>query len=262
MRIEDHALTLRRIPFQETSWVVSFLTPNYGAVSAVAKGIRVERGATRAALNGFHTLDIEIRARGAEAMGSLSRAEIVHARNRLPFMPIAAAAAQVMMEAVYRFVMPGDLQQGSVHRLLESALDALDAGMMPLAVVGGSLAHLLRLFGYGWRLDACIGCGGDAGLIYFSVRRGATVCRVCGAPYAKRLLVLNDSLRQTMVRMENPEGLGLLSATDLATLYHLGVARLVFTGGRSLATDLPFRRLAGVTSVVGIFVNFDKDLER
>lgn len=251
MRIEDNALLLRRTPFRDASWIVALLTPNHGTVSAAAKGVRSSRGGERAALNGFHTLNIEVRSRGPESMGTLSRVEIVRARNHLAFMPVAAGAALLLGEAVYRYVLPGDVQQAQTHALLEQALDALDQGMDPLAVVGGTFGHLLWLFGYGWRVNGCVGCGGREALQYFSIRRGATVCLKCGTPYGERLLVLNENLRQAMAQATWPPELRLLSPEDLSMLYQIGMARLVLTGGRTLSGDGSFRRLAGVRSVTG-----------
>ncbi|MBF0428642.1 MAG: DNA repair protein RecO [Magnetococcales bacterium] len=246
MRTEDDALILRRIPFREASWIVSCLTPHHGMVSAIARGVRQGRGEVRGALSGFHTVRIEVRARGVEAMGTLVRAEIVRVRNGLPFMPVAAAAALVLGEAVYRFALPGDVQQDVVFAVLGDALDALDSGAMPLAVAGGTLGVLLRLFGYGWRMDACIGCGRGESLVFFSVRRGAVVCDLCGGPYARRLFGLCEALRQGMAGLRWPPELGGLTHADLSAFYQLGVASLVLNGGRALASDLPFRQLAGV----------------
>ncbi|MEO5332892.1 MAG: DNA repair protein RecO [Magnetococcus sp. YQC-5] len=252
MRIEDDALALRRISFGDASWIVFLLTPHHGMVSAVARGVRRGRGEVRAALTGLHGLQVEIRARGSEAMGTLAHVEIVRARNRLPFMPIAVAGAQLIGEVVYRFVMPQDAQQGEVHWVLESALDALEAGLAPLVVVGGTIVHLLRLFGYGWRVESCVGCGKVASLSYFSIRRGGMVCAVCGGPYAHRLLVVGENLRQFMAGQAWPPESGRLSEVELSTLYQVGVASLELNGGRSLMADLPFRRLAGVVSGSGV----------
>ncbi|MBF0126280.1 MAG: DNA repair protein RecO [Magnetococcales bacterium] len=249
MRIEDDALLLRRIPFRDASWIVSLLTRRHGMLSAMARDARRGPGEARAALTGFHSLLVEVRGRGEHAMGTLGHVEIVRVRHRLPFMPVAAAAAQVLGEAVYRFVLPGDVRQEATHGVLESALDALDAGREPLVVAGSGLGQLLWLFGYGWRVDLCIGCGGDTHLSYFSTRRGAAVCAACGAPYAGRLQGLNDAVRRTMARRDWPLGLERLSVHDLSIFYRMVVARLVLTGGRSLATDVPFRRLALVTPV-------------
>ncbi|MBF0295615.1 MAG: DNA repair protein RecO C-terminal domain-containing protein [Magnetococcales bacterium] len=247
MRIEDEALLLRRIPFRDASWVVVLLTRRNGTLTAAARDARRGRDEARAALTGFHSLRIDLRARGAQAMGSLHGVEIARARNRLPFLPVASAAAQLLGEAVYRYVPPGDAHQEEVHGVMEGALDALDAGGEPLPVAAVALGRLAWLFGYGWRVDACVGCGGkEGGNMYFSLARGLAICAVCGAPHTRRPRILPEAVRKAMAVPEWPVAVERLPAGDLEWFYRMMVARLTITGGRPLAADRVFRRLAGV----------------
>ncbi|MBF0182087.1 MAG: recombination protein O N-terminal domain-containing protein [Magnetococcales bacterium] len=247
MRIEDEALLLRRIPFRDASWVVVLLTRRNGTLTAAARDARRGRDEARAALSGFHSLRIDLRARGVQAMANLHRVEITRARHRLPFLPVASAAAQLLGEAVYRHVPPGDGRQEEVHGVLEGALDALDAGGEPLPVTAVALGRLAWRFGYGWRVDACAGCGGGEGqAMHFSLARGLAVCAGCAAPHARRPGVLPENVRRAMAVVEWPAAVERLPAGDIEWFYRMLVARLTVIGGRPLAADRVFRRLAGV----------------
>ncbi|MBF0190034.1 MAG: DNA repair protein RecO [Magnetococcales bacterium] len=244
MRIGDNALALRRLPFRDTSWIVTLLMPGYGLIPAMARGARRGgRDGARAAFSGFHLLEVELRARGPEAMGTVSRVEIVRARHHLPFMAAAAAAAQLLIEVVHRFGMPGDPGDGAVFHGLDSALDALDAGVDPLVVVAGSLGRLLGLFGHGWRAGDCVGCGRREDLRYFSVRRGGVVCASCGFPHAQRLPEVTSAVLGAMNDRAWPPAMVGLSRNELTLLYRLGMAGLTRIDPRALAAEAPFRRL-------------------
>ncbi|MEO5346108.1 MAG: DNA repair protein RecO [Magnetococcus sp. YQC-9] len=247
MRISDRALALRRVPFRDASWIVTLLTPEHGVIAAMARDARSGgRDGMRAALTGFHGLEIETRSRGSEALGTLMRAEIILPRNRLPFLPEASAAGQLLIEAVHRFEMPNDARNGEIHYCLEGALNALEFGAEPLAVAAGSISRLLGLFGHGWRAGNCVGCGARTRLRFVSVKRGGAVCEACGAPYADRLPEAGGALLEAMADRSWPPRMSGLSRAELAVFYQLSMAALNRVGTRPMSADGMFRRLARV----------------
>ncbi|MBF0627898.1 MAG: DNA repair protein RecO [Magnetococcales bacterium] len=247
MRIEDRALALRRVAFRDTSWIVTLLTPGHGVVAAVARAARRGgRDGARGALSGFHRLEVEIRARAPDGLGTLTQVAIDRPRNGLPFRAAASAAGQLLIEAVLRGEMPADPGGGALFFCLDGALEALEAEVEPLRVVAGTVNRLVGLFGHGWRVGDCVGCGGRSGLQFFSVRRGGAVCGGCGAPYAGRLPRVSAGVLQAMADRSWPPELTALSRAEQVMLYQLGMAGLTRIVARSLSADLPFRRLAGV----------------
>ncbi|MBF0453557.1 MAG: DNA repair protein RecO [Magnetococcales bacterium] len=247
MRIQDEALVLRRTPFRETSLVIHFLTRNHGLVSTVAKGIRRSgrRGRSdRGALSGFHTVSLACRSRSFTAMGTLTRAEILTARQTIPASATALAAAQVILEVAYRFSVAGDARP-EVMMLIESSLDLLDKGAPPLEVVSSVLSVLVHAVGYGWRTDVCAGCQGEDLLLFFSLRRGQVVCQPCGQPYTSRLVPLSKNMFNCMRKLAWPPDFGLLSTAEQALVYRVAIASLIRAGGKALMTDPPFRNLVG-----------------
>ncbi|NGZ07517.1 MAG: DNA repair protein RecO [Magnetococcales bacterium] len=248
MRITDNGLVLRRVPWRDNSWITTLLTPHQGMITAMARAARRgDRDGTRGALSGFHRLDLEIRTRSLEVMGTLTRVEIVEARNRLPSMATAMAAAQLLMEAVLRGLLPGDPGDGEVFVVLDGALGALEAGIDPLTVAAGTIHRLLGQFGHGWRLHDCVGCGSCAELLFFSVRRGGVVCSLCGTPYARRLPTIAPRVRQALADRSWPPALAGLTRDDLQFCYLLGMAGITRILHRSLDADPWFRQLTGLT---------------
>ncbi|GAB0056062.1 DNA repair protein RecO [Candidatus Magnetaquicoccaceae bacterium FCR-1] len=247
MRISDRALALRRVPFRDDSWIVTLLTPNHGVVAAMARGARLGgRDGMRAALTGFHGLSIEIRARAPDALGSLVRAEIFEPRYRLPFLPEASSAGQLLLEAIHRLEMPYDARDGAIFHCVDGALAALESGADPLAVAAGSISRLLGLFGHGWRAGDCVGCGTRTRLRFVSVKRGGAVCEACGAPYADRLPRAGDAVLAAMADRSWPPRLSGLSHEEMFFFYQLGLEALNRIGPRPMSADASFRQLVRV----------------
>ena len=247
MRIQDEALVLRRTPFRENSLVVHFLTRNNGLLSAVARGVRRSGrrgGDGRGALAGFHTVGLESRSRSSGAMGTLTRIDMIKARQHIPASATALAAGQVLLEVAYRFSVAGD-PRPDVMQLIESSLDLLDSGAAPLDVVALSLGTLISTVGYGWRTDECAGCRQQEQLVFFSIRRGQMVCQPCGEPYISRLVSVSGNMFKIMQKLAWPPPFGLLSVAEQALVYRIAISSLVKAGGKELLTDSPFRGLVG-----------------
>jgi DNA repair protein RecO len=247
MRIDDEGIVLRRTPFRENSLVVHLLTRHNGLMSAMARGVRKSGrrgGVGRGALAGFHTVSLESRSRSAEAMGTLTRVEMVTARQRISVSATALAAAQVLLEVAYRFSVAGD-PRPDIMSLVESALDHLDEGVSPLDVLAMGLGVMIHAVGYGWRTDECAGCRQTAELVFFSIRRGQVVCGPCGQPYSNRLVPISKNIFDSMQKLAWPPPFGLLSTAEQALVYRIAVSSLVKAGGKVLLTDSPFRGVVG-----------------
>ncbi|MBF0154014.1 MAG: DNA repair protein RecO [Magnetococcales bacterium] len=245
MKFHDRALVLRRIPFQESSLVIHFFTRERGSQSLIARGIRSRKGPERATLAGFHTINIQGYCRSPQTLGTLLQTDIVHGRHRVREIPLAMAAAQVIQEMLYRHVPQGDAHT-SLFDQVESALDQLDIGQNPLALLISMQGVTLRAIGYGWRTDACAGCGCEEALVYFSVRRAQTVCHACGLPYAKHLFSINAVERQAMTSLTLPNGLALLSPEEQLNLFRISSACFLRFGGYPIDSERYFRHLMGM----------------
>lgn len=239
MELHDHALVMRRIPFRESSLVLHMLTRGHGALAVMARGVRQGRGGERAALAGFHTVMLHARGREGGEFVHLRAAELAQPRFQLAERPLAAAGAQLLKEAVYRFTPPGEVDP-TVFPFVEQVLDLLQEAPDTLAVMALALGRWVSLLGYGWQTGQCGRCGGGEGLDGFSVRLGQAVCAPC-APCIPRA-VPGAALVAMMGDLPWPPQPLPLSRQAWFMLYRLGCATLTWHGGgKRLAGDAPFR---------------------
>ncbi|MBF0175357.1 MAG: DNA repair protein RecO [Magnetococcales bacterium] len=245
MKCSDQALVLRRIPFQETSLVIHYFSRERGTQSVLARGIRSRKGSERAALAGFHTINILGHFHPAHALGTLLQTDIVRGRHSLREIPLAMASAQVIQEMIYRFLPPGD-PHPELFDLTETVLDQLDAKQSPLALLAFIQGVTLRTIGYGWRTDSCAGCGHTEPLTFFSVRRAQTVCQTCGLPYTRHIFSISPAEHHAMATLDWPNGFAPLSPEEHINLFRISSAGLTRFGGRLLDAERHFRHLIGL----------------
>ncbi|MBF0604553.1 MAG: DNA repair protein RecO [Nitrospirae bacterium] len=245
VRLFDHGLVIQRINFSESSLVLKVLTRLYGKQTLMARGVRKNgRNGRRAALSGFHTIDLEGQARSQTAMLVLTRADIGYARHRILHQPTALAAAQVIQEVISRLTADADPCE-ALFDVTSSFLDLLEDGGDPLLYLSMVLGRVIHLLGYGWRLAGCVGCGRLDNLAFFSVKRQQAVCISCGGPYAERLLPLTSEVIWAMDCLDWPPDCGTLSPHGAGLLYRIGINCLARMAGGRLLTDGPFRAMIG-----------------
>jgi DNA repair protein RecO (recombination protein O) len=127
------AWLLHSRPFRDTSLLLDFLTPDHGRVSAIARGARSGRPATRALLQPFHPLSISLAGRS-----ELLNLRLVEARGPArPLLGERLFAALYINELMVR-LLPGQ----------ESETELFDAYALVLQELAGTaeLEPLLRSF--------------------------------------------------------------------------------------------------------------------
>ena len=180
--LHTEGICLRRIDYSNTSQVASFLTPDVGRLSVMAKGV------TRAPKRGIRT--------GFDLLG---RYELVYTRRR----------SGSLQNLTYRWLRE-DFRgiQGGLNRILcgyyaAELVLSLCAEDDPCPALYALLARSLRTFAGGRRLgiaalllelgvlreqgvcpafDACVGCGRrvpERGTVLFSPAAGGPLCRRC-----------------------------------------------------------------------------------
>ncbi|MBF0136618.1 MAG: DNA repair protein RecO [Magnetococcus sp. DMHC-1] len=244
MQFRDLALVLRRTPYRDTSLVIHYLARDRGVQSVVARGIRTRKGAERATLAGFHTVNLLGVSRQSQTMGTLTQAEIIRGRHHLREVPLAMVAAQVIQEIIYRSIPPG-APHPEYFDQVETILDQLDTDQDPLGILAFFQGVTLRETGYGWRTDICVGCATDTQLAYYSVRQAQTVCQACGAPHADHLFSLNAAERQAMTTLNWSDHFVPLTPAERLNLFRIGSACLKRFGGHALNAELHFYHLLG-----------------
>ncbi len=168
-------IVIGRTNFGEADRVVRFLTPDYGKLSAVAKGVRKITSRSGGHLELFGEVGLML-ATGRGSLDVITSARLRWYPHQLAGafdrLPLAFAFAT----AVDRLVEPGHPQPKLYSMLLE-ALHALDVGATgPLPELWFKL-RLLELLGYRPHLEACLICGrhdADAAYTFDAVRGGIT----------------------------------------------------------------------------------------
>jgi DNA repair protein RecO (recombination protein O) len=177
------ALVIRRIPFSETSLVVTLYSREFGKLGALAKGARRPRSAFAGALDLLSVCRIVLIRKHSDSLDLLTEAELAKG-----FTPPGSSvkflhAGYYVAELLQELTEYGDPHPQLFDTALESLRDLEREGNATTIVRRFELTSL-RETGHLPVFDACVHCGGSLeGMraVWFDAAAGGLVCLHCVA---------------------------------------------------------------------------------
>ena len=181
----SRAFVVRVVPYGEADAVITLFTEVLGKVAAMARGARKSRRRFAAALEPMHTVQVTVDERpGAELYGLREAVVVVPRTHILADLDRMNAAGKALRWA--RGGSPNRTPETDVWIELETLLDRLDDPADPLPAgthLAASGLRMLRHFGYGLELDACVRCGRACDVArpsFVDAGAGGLICQACG----------------------------------------------------------------------------------
>lgn len=196
-RIHDDAIVLARYDYSETSQVIMLFTRHHGKIRAIAKGVK--RGTKNRFAVGVDLLDlghviIASRSGQADALGTVVEWKQTQSLTGLRNKLFRIHAAQYAADVTARLMEDGDPHPELFEGLL-GQLQELTSAKEPFCSLFRFQIVLLNATGSWPRFDACVQCGRDEHLSYFSSFEGGMVCETCAPNRKERHRVSPSTFR-------------------------------------------------------------------
>jgi DNA repair protein RecO (recombination protein O) len=194
-RYVTDAIVLSRFDLGEADRVLTLITPEFGKLKAIAKGIRRPTSRLGGSLEPFAELNVAL-ARG-RTFDVVTEVRVGHAWLRLRDRLESTATAWYLAELADRSLEERHEAQ-PLYALLRRAYELLDAGMAPGRVARWYEMHLADELGQRPEVDRCVEC--DRMLEATESFRwvpplGGVVCGRCPGPPAGRAGLSLDALK-------------------------------------------------------------------
>ncbi len=174
--LRDRGLVLRTWRLGEADRIVVLLTPGYGKLRAVAKGIRKTRSRFGGRLEPTSHVDLQVYP-GRGDLGIVTQAESIDRFENLRADADRFSEASALLEAV-DVVAPDGEPDRRRYEMLLGALRTLDEEPAPL-VVPAFYLKLLAHEGLAPSLDSCVRCGSGGPLVAIDHGEGGALCSGC-----------------------------------------------------------------------------------
>lgn len=233
------AIILRRIEYGDYDYILTFMTPSHGKISAIAKNAKKSVKRFSGVLELFYSLDIVVRE--GRKLSFLEEASIEESFPGIRSDIIKTAYASFWNEVIVQWLEEGVLQK-QVYDLLEYALTELDLGnRSPEEISIIFQMKFLDIVGFTPELKNCGECDTDIEDIektrlVFDIKNGWLLCDNCKRILEKRrpvqLLTLSKGTVKQLLWLQNND------AEKLKRIKMSGNA--TYEGLRFLESFLPF----------------------
>jgi DNA repair protein RecO (recombination protein O) len=192
--VRTEAVVLCSRDWRESSRTVSFLTPDAGLVTVMARGARRPRSRTGAAVNLFAHSRVIYYRRENRALYNLSDAELLNAHSDIAAVPERFFCAGRMADFLLHALRPHDANE-KLYALLLANLAVLQHSDTAFpALLAAFLLKAASFLGFRPELRRCVACrspvaGGPA---WFDPLRGGVLCRDCAAGPSLRPLTATE----------------------------------------------------------------------
>jgi len=173
------AIVLQVRDYGEADRLVTFLTPERGRLTGIAKHAKRSRRRFAHCLEPLSRVEFFLSPRSSGGLEFIDKGELVQSFPGLRRDLSRLGAAALLAELAGELAAPPDATW-QMFAAVERALERLEAGEPPDSLLPASLVHLLKLGGYGLHLDTCHACGQEpAQGVYFSIPQGGVLCGRC-----------------------------------------------------------------------------------
>ena len=215
----DQGIVLRSYPFGEADRVVVLLSPNYGKLRTVAKGVRKTKSRFGGRLEPFCHVDLVLYE--GRNLDTITQVAIIEPFHRLREDLDRVVAAGTMVEVVDAVALEGE-SAIRLFLLLRGGLRALDGRDTHPDLVTAFLLKAAEVVGVAPALAACAGCGRTDQLTRFSFAAGGAQCERCRAPSA---FALKDGLTEYLAHLASADLAELPPAVPVMSGQAMGVTR-------------------------------------
>lgn len=176
---ETPAIILEVKEYGEGDCLVSFLTPEEGRLTGIARHARKSRKRFAHCLEPFNRVTLFLSARPKGELEFLEKGELIRSFPRLRRDLECLGAAALMAELAGAMASPPEAT-GQIFAALETALTQLEEGVAPASLLPLVLFRLLTLGGYGPALEHCRLCAQEPKPpLWVSLPQGGVVCGSC-----------------------------------------------------------------------------------
>lgn len=176
---KTEAIVLRRRDFRETSIIVDFYTRDFGRISGILKGIRLEPDKFASTVEVSSLNGIVFYKKSSSSLYLVSGCDLKDKFFNIRNSISKAAISAFMLELILAIMQPEDKNE-DIFDLAANALKELEATHNPDKIATIFKIKMLALSGFKPHFDSCVYCSDRImGQSKFSLNMGGLLCPKC-----------------------------------------------------------------------------------
>lgn len=173
------AIVLSRRDFRETSLIVNFFTREFGRLSGILKGIRLEPAKFASNLELFSLNEIIFYRKRNSELHLVSQCDAKNSFGKIRLNIEKITLASMIIELI-QALLPAEDKNEEVFNLACACLSELETNVNPSKIATIFKIKILDLAGFKPHFDSCVSCNAKVmGQAKFSLSLGGLLCERC-----------------------------------------------------------------------------------
>jgi DNA repair protein RecO (recombination protein O) len=194
---KTEGIVLKTVPWSETSSIVTFLTRDFGKVTALAKGAHRPKGPFESALDLLAVCRIVFLAKSGDVLDLLTEAKLAR-RFRSGQRDLTRLYAGYYVSELLQASAQPRQAMAELFELADQTLLAIDSGHDLAEVIVRFELQLLRLLGHAPCLNQCVQCGRSTlqeDSVLLGIQAGGVLCDTCSRGQRQLIRLHQSTLR-------------------------------------------------------------------
>jgi DNA repair protein RecO (recombination protein O) len=188
MLFRTEGIVIKTFEYGEADLIITFFTLDRGKIKGIAKGCRKTKSRFGSSLEPFTHSKISLYGREHISLPKVTQSDIINSHRRIREDLSGLAYGAHMAELVYEICPEGETNK-EVFYLLSFILSVIGSNIDLEFLSIFFDVRFLRLMGYQPRLDKCVRCSREDGVLRFYPKHGGLLCDSCSNPEDGYLLL-------------------------------------------------------------------------
>lgn len=201
--VKTKGIIIKKVNFRETSIILDILTPEYGIISVMAKGIRKQKSKSIGQLEILNELELDLYKNPSSEWYIYRSSNIINAH-----LFNIDLSTNILMQAaveVIRQIIISIEDSQAIYKLLETYLEYIKTVKKNgIAIFWRFLLKLFRIIGIELNITNCIECSQSKLFVAYFPQKHGFICADCYRPvYDEKLFKMNNNAAEMISKLNN-----------------------------------------------------------
>ncbi|MDP8201051.1 MAG: DNA repair protein RecO [Candidatus Tenebribacter burtonii] len=201
--IKTKGIIIKKINFRETSIILDVLTPQYGVISIMAKGIRKQKSKNTGLLEILNELELDLYKNPSSEWYIYKSSQIINA-HLFNIDLSTSILMQAAVEVIRQIIISIDDSQ-AIYKLLETYLQFIrTVNKNGIAIFWRFLLKLYKVMGIEFNISNCIECSQRKQFFAYFPQKHGFICEDCYHPVNNdQVFKINENAADLISKLKN-----------------------------------------------------------
>jgi len=201
--VKTKGIIIKKVNFRETSIILDVLTPEFGVIPVIAKGIRKQKSKNIGLIEILNELELNLYKNPNSEWYTYKSSLIVNA-HMFNIDLTTSILMQAPVEIIRQIIIPVDDSQ-AIYKLLETYLEYIrTVKKNGIAIFWRFLLKLFKIVGIAFSVTHCVECAKKKQFIAYFPQKHGFICEDCYHPvYNEQIFKINNNVSDLILKLNN-----------------------------------------------------------